>query len=269
VRWATLRSGTSTRLAERLGDHYVVYDRPSVAELFDGAPSVGEVVERVGVEEADVAPLIPSSGRVVCVGLNYADHVAEMGRELPKHPTIFAKFTSSLTGAHDYIRVAAVSQHVDWEAELAVVIGQPAHRVDPVRAQLAIGGYAVANDITMRDWQRHSSQWLPGKAFDACTPLGPELVTPDEVEHADSLDVECLVDGAVTQKGNTAQFIFTPADVISYVSQFMAWQPGDVLLTGTPGGVGAAGDVRLAAGQTVEARVEGIGSCVNKMVVDE
>jgi acylpyruvate hydrolase len=269
MRWATLRWGHTTRLAERADDHYRVYDRPSVAELFPTPPAASEVIARILVEEARLAPLTPYVRRVICVGLNYADHVAEMGREAPDFPTLFAKFVSTLTGAFDDVVVPSVSNHVDWEAELAVVIGRYAYRIDPVQAIDAIGGYTVANDISMRDWQGRTTQWLPGKAFDYSTPVGPELVSPEEVDHARDLEVICRVDGTVTQHGSTSELIFSPAAIVSYVSQFMAWQPGDLLLTGTPGGVGAASDVRLGPGHTVEASVEGIGSCINRMINDE
>ncbi|KAA1416965.1 fumarylacetoacetate hydrolase family protein [Nocardioides humilatus] len=268
TRWATLRWLDGTRLARRDGDEYVVYARSGVADLFHQLPGMSEGIGRVPVAEADHAPLSPTPSRVICVGLNYADHIAEMGRERPTHPTLFTKFASTLAGAYDDLPLPDVSAHVDWEAELALVIGAPAYRLSPADALGAIGGYTVANDVSMRDWQRRTTQWLAGKAFDATTPLGPELVTPDEVDHARDLAVTCLLDGVVRQLGRTSDLVFAPADIVSYVSQFTRLEPGDVLLTGTPGGVGAATDDGLVAGQVLETHVEGIGVCRNFVVAD-
>ncbi|WP_183094996.1 fumarylacetoacetate hydrolase family protein [Nocardioides stalactiti] len=268
TRWATLRWLDSTRLARRDGDEYVVYARTGIADLFDHPPGMAEGIGRLPVAGADHAPLSPAPARVICVGLNYADHIAEMGRERPTHPTLFTKFASTLAGAYDDLPLPGASTQVDWEAELALVIGAPAYRVSPTEALAAIGGYTTANDVSMRDWQRRTTQWLAGKAFDATTPLGPELVTPDEVDHARDLEVTCLVDGVVRQQGRTSDLVFAPADIVSYVSQFTRLEPGDVLLTGTPGGVGAATDECLVAGQVLETRVEGVGTCRNVVVAE-
>jgi acylpyruvate hydrolase len=269
MRWTTLCWESETRLARRHDDRYLIYGRPDVANIVVDPPSETEIIAEVAADQAALATLVTRPARVVCVGLNYADHVREMGRDLPDYPTLFSKFASTLTDGRAPISVPSVSTHVDWEAELAVVIGRPAYRVSPAEAGEAIAGFSAANDISMRDWQRRTTQWLAGKAFDRSTPLGCEMVTPDEVDFAADLQVECIVDGEVKQRGRTSEFIFTPADVISYVSQFTRWEPGDILLTGTPGGVGAASDEGLSAGQTVEVRIEGISSCLNSMVCDE
>jgi acylpyruvate hydrolase len=205
-------------------------------------------------------------GKTICVGLNYRSHILEMGRPLPEHPTLFAKFPEVLTGPYDDIELPAVSREVDWEVELGVVVGRPCRRVTPEQARAAIAGYTVVNDVSMRDWQWRTTEWLAGKNFEASTPVGPVLVTPEEVDDARDLEVSCQVDGETVQKGRTSDLLFSPAEVISYVSQFVTLAPGDLLATGTPGGVAAARPDKpfLRDGQVVTVTVEGIGSCVNR-----
>ncbi|WP_413805780.1 fumarylacetoacetate hydrolase family protein [Streptomyces sp. OE57] len=220
------------------------------------------------VEAADFAPLVTRPSKVICVGLNYKDHILEMGRELPAYPTLFAKFADTLAGARDELRLSAASEGVDWEAELAVVVGREVRNADRDAAQAAIGGFTVANDISMRDWQRRTGQWLQGKAFESSTPLGPVMVTPDEVDGAADLEISCTVDGVVKQRSRTSQLLFTPADIVAYVSAITTLRPGDVLLTGTPGGVGAGRSPAefLRPGQVLTTTIEGIGSCRNACV---
>lgn len=267
MRLATLRTTEGTRAARREGDVYVLLDAPDVGALLRGADRAAEV-GTVSVAEADYAPLVLDPARIVCVGLNYRSHIVEMGRDVPEHPTLFTKFASTLTGARDDLVIPDESEQVDWEAELAVVVGRPLRRADEDEALAAIAGYTVANDISMRDWQWRTGQWLPGKAFDATTPLGPELVTPEEVDHAADLEVTCEVDGVVRQRGRTSDLVFSPAAALAYVSRFTAWEPGDVLLTGTPGGVGAASGLRLLPGSVVTTAVEALGTCVNRCVTE-
>jgi acylpyruvate hydrolase len=270
MRFATLRVDDGTRAARREGDVYVLLDAPDVGALVrrDGGGAGCAEVGQVAVADARYAPLVTRPAKVICVGLNYRSHIIEMGREIPTEPTLFAKFASTLSGARDPITLPAISRKVDWEAELAVVVGRPLYRVDPDQARAGIAGYTVANDVSMRDWQWKTTQWLPGKVFDATTPLGPELVTPEEVDHARDLQVTCTVDGVVRQSGRTSELIFDAAAVLSYVSMFCAWEPGDVLLTGTPGGVGAASETWLSPGNVVTTEVEGLGACVNTCVAE-
>jgi acylpyruvate hydrolase len=270
MRWATLRVAGGTRAARREGDAYVLLDEPDVGALVrraDGGAGCAEVGQ-VAAAEADYAPLVTRPTKVICVGLNYRPHILEMGRALPSEPTLFAKFASTLAGARDAITLPAISEKVDWEAELAVVVGRPLYRADPDQARAAIAGYTVANDISMRDWQWKTTQWLPGKVFDASTPLGPELVTPEEIDHARDLRLTCVVDGVLRQSGRTSELVFDAASALSYVSAFCAWEPGDVLLTGTPGGVGAASETWLAPGNVVTTEVENLGACVNVCVAE-
>ena len=192
------------------------------------------------VAEADFAPVVPRPGKVICVGLNYRAHIAETGREMPAYPTLFAKFADTLMGARDDLVLPSVSEKVDWEVELGVIIGRPVYRATPAEAAAAIAGYTVVNDVSMRDWQRRTLQWLQGKAFEHSTPAGPYLVTPDEVGNAADLEVRCEVDGAVMQQSRTSDLLFGPAEIAAYASQVITLRPGDLIATGTPGGVGNA-----------------------------
>jgi acylpyruvate hydrolase len=226
-----------------------------------------------GVEHAtdgaDYAPVVLDPGKVICVGVNYADHIAEMGREAPDFPTLFAKFTDALIGARDVIVLPAVSEMVDWEVELAVVVGRDIRHATPEGAAAAIGGFTVANDISMRDWQNRTTQWLQGKTFEHATPVGPWMVTPDEVGgSAPDLELTCEVDGVPRQRSRTSHLVFGPAAIVAYVSDIVTLRPGDLVLTGTPGGVGQAMNppVYLRAGQVVRTAIEGIGELVNTCV---
>ena len=188
----------------------------------------------------DYAPLVPHPEKTVCVGLNYRSHILEMGRELPEHPTLFAKYSSALIGARDDILLPRVSDKVDWEAELAVIIGAPARHVSVEEAGAAIAGYSVCNDVSVRDFQNRTLQWLQGKTFESSTPLGPALVTLDEFDDAAGLEITCSVDGEQVQKALTSDLVFGPAALVSYMSDIFTLMPGDVIATGTPAGVGHA-----------------------------
>ncbi|MEP9364635.1 fumarylacetoacetate hydrolase family protein [Nocardioides sp. CN2-186] len=222
------------------------------------------------LEPGDVLPEatallpLPRPGKVICCGLNYGDHIAETGRERPSYPTLFAKYADTLLGPGDAIELPA-GLEVDWEAELAVVVGSTLRHADADEARDAIAGYTVANDISVRDWQRRTLQWFQGKAWDATTPLGPVVVTPDEVDPFAGLEVSCRVNGVEHQRGNTNTLVFDCAALLSYISTFTVLRPGDVVLTGTPGGVGMAMDppVYLRDGDVVETEVEGIGTLTN------
>jgi acylpyruvate hydrolase len=220
---------------------------------------------------AELAPVVPHPGKIFCVGLNYRDHIAETGQQVPKYPTLFAKFADALIGPADDLTLPSVSSAVDYEVELALVIGAPLRRAGEAEALAAIGGYTVANDVSMRDWQLRTGEWLQGKTFEASTPLGPYLVTPDEIDHARDLAITCRVDDEVRQESSTAELVFGPAAVAAYISQFTSLRPGDVILTGTPGGVGMARTppAYLRPGQTVRSAIAGLGECVTRCVPDQ
>ena len=273
MRLATVRTAGGTRAVRIDGDRAVETGHADVGELLTRPDwrAVAEVASGPAHDRAglDVAPVVPRPGKIVCVGLNYAHHIREMGRELPEHPTLFAKFPEALVGAHDDVVLPAASDAVDWEAELAVVVGRTVRHADEATAEAAIAGYAVLNDVTARDWQYRTLQWLQGKTFEATTPFGPELVTPDEV--GADLEMSCAVDGEQVQSTNTGDLVFGPAALISYISTIVSLQPGDVIATGTPGGVGHARKPPryLAPGQVLTTSIAGLGECRNLCVAEK
>jgi acylpyruvate hydrolase len=275
MRFATIRTAGGTTAARLDGDVLIPLSVGDVGELL-ASGDASAVPARAGavavpVADADFAALVTNPSKVICVGLNYRTHIMETGRELPEYPTLFAKFAETLMGANDDLAIPAVSEKVDWEVELAVVIGTPVYRAGADEALAAIAGYATSNDVSMRDWQRRTLQWLAGKMFQHSTPVGPYLVTPDEVDHAADLEIRSEVDGVVMQQARTSDLLFTPADVVAYASQAITLRPGDLLLTGTTGGVGDARKppVYLKPGQVLRSYVEGLGECVNHCVPEK
>ena len=275
MRFATIRTGAGTTAARLDGDTLVPLEAPDVGALL-AAGDPARAAARAGsapvpAAEADFAPVVTNPSKVICVGLNYRTHILETGRELPEYPTLFAKFAETLMGPNDDLVLPAVSEKVDWEVELAVVVGTPVYRASAAEALAAIAGYATSNDVSMRDWQRRTLQWQAGKMFQHSTPVGPYLVSPDEVGHAADLEIRCEVDGAVMQQARTSDLLFTPADIVAYTSQTITLRPGDLLLTGTTGGVGDARKppVYLKPGQVLRTYVEGLGECVNHCVAEK
>ncbi|HEX7134510.1 MAG TPA: fumarylacetoacetate hydrolase family protein [Iamia sp.] len=204
-------------------------------------------------------------GKIICVGLNYVDHGAETGLALPSAPLLFAKLGSSVIGHGAPIVLPARSDQVDYEAELGVVIGEPARGV-PVRAALdVVAGYTCVNDVSARDFQFADGQWLRGKSQDTFCPLGPVIVPADEVPDPQALEVECRVNGELRQRASTAAMIFGVAELISYISHGISLEPGDLIATGTPAGVGMSMEPAryLADGDVVEVAIAGIGTLRN------
>lgn len=247
------------RFAHDQGPRYGVLEGAEVAVIephpFAAPRPTGERVPVEGLRL--LAPVIPS--KIVCVGKNYRAHAAEMGGELPAEPLFFLKPSSSVIGPGEPIRLPTdLSTEVHHEAELAVVIGALLQRVSPDEARAGILGYTAANDVTARDWQRRESQWFRAKGFDSFCPLGPAITT--DLDPA-ALHVRCLVDGEVRQDGSTADLVWDVATLVSEISQVVTLLPSDVVLTGTPAGVGP-----LQAGQTVRVEIEGIGVLENPVV---
>ncbi|NIE65928.1 fumarylacetoacetate hydrolase family protein [Burkholderia sp. Ax-1719] len=213
--------------------------------------------------DARLGPCVGQVGKIVCVGLNYSDHAAESNMPVPAEPVLFFKATSSLSGPHDDVVIPPGAQKVDWEVELGVVIGKEARNVSRERALDYVAGYCIVNDVSERAWQiERGGQWDKGKSADTFAPLGPWLVTRDEIADPQALDMWLEVDGKRYQQGNTRTMIFDVATVVSYISHFMSLQPGDVISTGTPPGVGMGQKpqpVYLRAGQTMRLGVAGLG----------
>jgi acylpyruvate hydrolase len=270
MRLATIRTATGTRAvrvdletgrAVETGDADVraLLENDDWAER--AATAAGPVHE---VDGLDYAPLVPSPEKIICVGLNYRDHVLEMGNELPTHPTLFAKFAPALVGAHDDIVLPPESQAVDWEVELTIVIGRPVRHATPEQAQAAFAGYTVLNDVSARDWQFRTPQYLQGKTFERTTPLGPCLVTPDELP-AGGWEISTVIDGETRQHSTTAELVFSAVDIVGYLSTVITLNPGDVIATGTPGGVGHGRKPPryLTDGAVMVTAIAGIGECRN------
>ncbi|MDP9982344.1 acylpyruvate hydrolase [Pseudarthrobacter oxydans] len=272
MRLATVRTAGGTSAAVELDGGLTLLPFADVGEwLRAGSPDVDQYDggARLALEKADFAPLVTAPGKIVCVGLNYREHILEMGRELPLHPTLFAKFADALIGANDPIVLPPGSESVDWEAELAVVIGSRVSRATAEEAEAAIAGFSIANDISARDFQRRTPEWLQGKTFDATTPLGPFLLTADESGSAPALDISCTVDGASKQEADTGDLVFGPVELVRYISAVTTLNPGDVILTGTPGGVGDGRTPKefLTDGSIVTTSIDGIGECRNACIL--
>jgi 2-keto-4-pentenoate hydratase/2-oxohepta-3-ene-1,7-dioic acid hydratase in catechol pathway len=210
-------------------------------------------------------------GKIMAIGLNYADHIAETNAKTPETQTWFCKQVTSLAGPGDDVIVPAVSSAVDWEAELCFVIGKRAKHVPKERAHEVIFGYMCGNDVSVRDWQWRTPQWIMGKGFDTHAPIGPYLVTADEVGDPHTLGIRCFVNGEKRQDSNTKHLVFNCFDQVAHLSQAFTLEPGDIVFTGTPAGVGAAmkPPVWLKAGDTVRVEIDKLGSLENRVVQEK
>ncbi len=254
---------------ERLSTLEQVLDTgPGALEAIGGAIARGGV-EPVAVGEADLAPAVPSPRRILCLGLNYSEHALEGGREVPKWPESFVRGADSVTAPFGELVKPALSRHFDFEGELGIVIGRGGRYIPAAEALSATAGYVVLNDGSAREWQRAGSQWTPGKNFDGTMPIGPEVVTPDEVDISD-LAITTRLNGEVMQSARTSQMIVDVPSAIEYFSSFTTLRPGDVIATGTPGGVGFARTppVWLEPGDTIEVEIEQIGTIRNRVVAE-
>ncbi|GAA3167574.1 MULTISPECIES: fumarylacetoacetate hydrolase family protein [Streptomyces] len=276
MKLATIRLDDHRTAAVRAdGDHLVELGQPDVGAVLAAPGGLAAAARANGPRHpragADLAPVVPHPGKVVCVGLNYRNHIQEMGRDLPQHPTLFAKFADTLIGAGDDIRRPVETEQFDWEAELALVIGKEVRRADEDEAVAAIAGFTVLNDITCRDWQFRTREWLQGKNWDSSTPVGPFLVTADETGARPALDIRCEVDGRLMQSDNTGDLLFDPVELVRYVSTTLRLRPGDIIATGTPGGVGHARKpaVFLQGGETVVTEIQGLGRLENRVVRED
>lgn len=242
--------------------HPLAHDVPA---LIAGAPAGEPLAPVAGARR--LAPVVP--GKVVAIGLNYLDHIRESGAERPERPLVFAKFPSSVIGADEPIRLPLdVTRRVDWEVELAVVIGRRARRVAPGDALDHVYGYTVADDVSARDLQFADGQWVRAKSIDTFCPIGPVIVTADEIPDPQALRLRTRVNGEVMQDATTDLMVFGVAELISFCSHSFTLDPGDVVLTGTPWGCGEFMDPKrsLAPGDVVECEIDGIGTLRNPVV---
>lgn len=225
-----------------------------------------------GTEVAESAfwATVPEPRRILCLGVNYSEHAKETGREVPNWPECFVRGAPSVTGPFADLVRPALSERFDYEGELGIVIGKGGRYIPAARALEAIAGFVVCNDASARDWQRAGTQWTPGKNFDGTMPLGPELVTVDEVDVSDA-QLTTTVNGEVRQSARTSQMLVDVPRAIEFFSAFTTLQPGDVIASGTPGGVGLGHEppLWLVPGDVVEVTVEGVGTIRNKVVAED
>ncbi|XP_046462690.1 fumarylacetoacetate hydrolase domain-containing protein 2-like [Daphnia pulex] len=254
---------------------------PSSRSLIDALTKLGSkgLVDRAtqnlngderDYDQCEIMAPITSPSKVACVGLNYRDHCEETGKPVPAEPIFFSKFPSCIVGPFDGIPYPEVTKELDWEAELAVIIGKQGKNIDPTEAKAHIFGFTVAHDVTARDWQfnKNGGQWLLGKAMDGFCPLGPCIVTADEIPDPHKLAISCRVNGELKQNSSTSQLVHGVYDCVAWLSKFCTLLPGDIILTGTPPGVGAFAKppLFLKKGDVVECEVEKIGIIRNQIM---
>ena len=273
MRLLTHRRDGTTHAAVVVDDAAVDLDGPDVGWYLRAAEAGPPPVPPSGarsrpVDELDLLPPVLAPSKIVCVGLNYRNHIAEMGHAPPEHPTLFAKYTDALLGPADDLELPPEVGLLDWEVELVVVVGRTVRRATVDEAGEAIAGFCVGNDVSARDWQGRTIQFLQGKTWERSTPVGPWVVTTDELGPRPDLEVSCTVDDEVVQRSRTAELLFDPPTLVSYVSTITTLRPGDLLFTGTPGGVGAARTPPrgLEAGEELVTTIERIGSLRNRCV---
>ena len=248
-----------------------------IAFLAAGAPAriqlqklIDDGAGRVPLADVRLLAPVPRPGKFLGIGLNYADHISETGRDKPEYPTFFTKQSTCVIADGQAIHCPKVSEKVDYEGELAFVIGKRCRHVSVENAHQVIAGYTICNDVTVRDWQQRSPTWTLGKSFDTHGPMGPWLVTADEITDPHNLSLKTWVDDELRQNANTGEMIFNCYEMVAYLSQAMTLEPGDVISTGTPAGVGVKMKPRgyLKPGQTVRIEIESIGTLTNPVIAE-
>lgn len=247
-------------------------------EALQQLASVVEIAKQEGAamlqEEAlQLGPCVPNPGKIICVGLNYQKHAEETNSPIPEYPILFNKFNNTLTGHNNDIQIPSVTTQLDYEAELVIVIGKVTKNVEKQQALDYVLGYCNVNDLSARDLQLRTNQWLLGKTCDDFSPLGPYLVTADEIENPNQLSIKSYVNGELRQNSNTSDMIFDCAEIVSYISKHMTLSPGDIILTGTPEGVVLGNPPEsqhyLQDGDIVTIEIEGLGVLTNKFVKEK
>jgi 2-keto-4-pentenoate hydratase/2-oxohepta-3-ene-1,7-dioic acid hydratase in catechol pathway len=287
MRFTTIQTWAGPRAALRRDNVYIDLHAsdpnvaPSVRAILEGGPRSLETA-RLAAERPDAVtyPLeqarycapVANPRKIICLGLNYRDHAAESGAPIPREPILFSKYPTALIGHGDAIVLPRVSKEVDFEAELVIVVGKKGRHLSAAAAIEHVAGYTVGHDVSARDWQlkKDGKQWMVGKTFDTFAPVGPELVTVDEVPDPHALPIRLRINGATMQDSNTSQMIFKVGEILAYLSQVFTLEPGDLIYTGTPPGVGMARKppVFLKGGDVVEVEIEGLGLLRNP-VIDE
>ena len=279
MKLATFTAGGAPQLGAVVGERIVPLNTAApglpgeMIGLIAAWPQIEGEVRRIAEAGAGALALagvrlqapIRRPGKIMAIGLNYADHIAESGQETPKNQIWFSKAPTGANGPYDIIQVPKVSQALDYEAELVAVIGTGGRHISQEAAPTAIFGYCCGNDATERSWQMRTPQWVLGKSFDTHAPFGPWITTADEVPDPHALSIRCLVNGEERQNSNTRHLVFNVWDQLAHVSQAMTLEAGDLIFTGTPGGVGAAMNPRqfLKAGDRVRVEIEGLGALDN------
>jgi 2-keto-4-pentenoate hydratase/2-oxohepta-3-ene-1,7-dioic acid hydratase in catechol pathway len=284
MRLATIQTAAGPRAALAQTDRYLDLHAAdpglptSVVELLAGGPpllSQARAADKPGAAWLSkpavklLAP-IPNPPKIICIGLNYRDHAAESGAPIPRDPVLFSKYATAIIGPEEAIVLPPVSQEVDYEAELVLVVGKKGRNISVDSAMDYLAGYTVGHDVSARDWQlkKDGKQWMVGKTFDTFAPIGPTIVLKDEVPDPHALGIRLRLNGKTMQDSNTRQMIFSAAQLIAYVSQVFTVQPGDLIFTGTPPGVGFARKppVFLKAGDVVEIEIDSLGTLRNRVV---
>ena len=271
----TYRSGGRVVTVLLEGDELVEV-ASSLEELLAGPGLKPRAVRRHHLDPSRLGPAVAAPGKVLCVGRNYVDHVSELGNQVPERGEIFVRTRTSLAGPYEDVLRPALSEQMDYEAELAVVVGRGGRHIRPEDALDHVGGYAAFNDISLRDYQNFGRQWTPGKNFDRTGPLGPFVVTPDEVGDPHQLEITCEIESpgggrGVMQSANTRQLIRRIPELIAYITEWTTLEPGDVIATGTPGGVGFGRRPYrwLKTGEVLVTTIERVGQMRNRVVDEE
>lgn len=270
IRYGVVKDGRVIDLTSRLPSRTIV-DFIAAGDYSAAADLLKTENGDYSYDQLQLLPVVPDPGKILCIGLNYADHVAEAneklgGRSIPSKPMVFARFADSLTGHRQPILRPRVSHQLDWEAELLVVIGKRVPRYTPVdRALEYVYGYSVMNEACLRDYQFHTRQLTPGKNFERTGAIGPWLVTADEIADPQNLDIEMRLNGYVMQSANTADMVFSVAQLISYIAEWLPLNPGDMIATGTMSGVGFARNpqIFMKPGDVAEVSIADIGTLFN------